>query len=396
MAEATVGAHSKAGIAARARLTDSSRSAYDRLGVPRAINACGIYTELGGSCLSTGVWEAASEVNAGFASMSMLLEQTGEQIAELLEVEAARVVPGAAAGIALSVGACISKGDGRRMEQLPDTTGMADGVVMQGPHRYKYDRCARIPGGRIVEVASGDRSRLQEALDETIACVLHPAHLDGVEGSLPLADVAVLAHNAGIPVVVDAAYMSYPTDLIASYGEAGADLVCISAKYFWGPNVGGFVYGRRDLVDAVATIDFTGFEGGPYLIFGRPFKMDRTSVAATVLALAEWLELDHERRWAGYGDTVERLGALLADVPAIRTSPACFTLDERLVDEPVNALVVRAAGGGTLDADRLAGELAAGSPSIHCIPMKEALVFCVETVFEDEVEQIAGRVRELF
>ena len=43
--------------------------------------------------------------------------------------------------------------------------------------------------------------------------------------------------------------MSYPTDLIASYGEQGADLTMFSAKYFWGPNAGGFVYGTRELID---------------------------------------------------------------------------------------------------------------------------------------------------
>jgi L-seryl-tRNA(Ser) seleniumtransferase len=284
------------------------------------------------------------------------------------------------------------------MEWLPDTGGMPDGVVMQRAHRYKYDRCARLPGGRIVEVDERevDRARaFQEALKDNVACVLHPAHLDGVEDSLPLSEVSALAHAAGIPVVVDAAYMCYPIELIGSYQDAGADLVCLSAKYFWGPNVGGFVYGRRDLVDAVALIDFTGFEAGPYLIFGRPFKLDRTSVAATVLALAEWLEADHDERWAGYAETVELLVGLFADTPGVTTEAACFTLDERLVEKPVNALVVRGQDGSEFDADHLAEMLAAGWPSIRCVPMEGALVFCVETVFEGEPEQIATRLREL-
>ena len=74
--------------------------------------------------------------------------------------------------------------------------------------------------------------------------------------------------------------MSYPTDLIASYGEQGADLTMFSAKYFWGPNAGGFVYGTRELIDMVAQIDFTRFESGKHLIFGRAFKMDRAPSSA--------------------------------------------------------------------------------------------------------------------
>jgi D-glucosaminate-6-phosphate ammonia-lyase len=375
-------------------LTDGSLPAYERLGVSPVINACGIYTEFGGSCLSPTVWEAASEVNARFASMPELLERSGELIAGLLDVEAARVVPGAAAGIALSIGACMTGGDGARMEQLPDTTGMPDRVVMQRGHRYRYDRCARLPGGRIVEV-EGTRDGVRRALDDGAACVFHPAHLDRAPGTLPLGDVSALAREAGVPVVVDAAFMVYPTELIGSYSATGADLVCLSAKYFGGPNVGGFVYGRRNLVGAVGAIDFTGFEFGPHLIFGRAFKLDRTSVAATVVALAEWLELDHEARWAGYASSVQTLAELLRGVAGLTATAGGFTLDERLVDEPVNAVVVRGPGGSEFDAERLAGELASGRPSIRCIPMNGALVFCVETVLEDELEQISARVREV-
>jgi D-glucosaminate-6-phosphate ammonia-lyase len=326
--------------------------------------------------------------------MPELLDRSGELIAGLLGVEAARVVPGAAAGIALSVGACMTGGDGARMEQLPDTNGMQDAVVMQRGHRYRYDRCARLPGARIVEV-EGTPELVRRALDDGAACLFHPAHLDGAPGTLPLGEVAELAREAGTPVVVDAAFMVYPTELIGSYSAAGADLVCVSAKYYAGPNVGGFVYGRRELVDAVGAIDFTGFEFGPHLIFGRAFKLDRTSVAATVLALGEWLELDHEARWAGYARSVEALAEMLRGAPGVTAAAGGFTLDERLVDEPVNAVVVRAPGGRDLAAEGLAEELANGLPSIRCVPMDGALVFCVETVFAGELEQIAARVREV-
>ena len=92
-------------MAPKARSTDGS--AYERLGVEPVVNACGIYSEFGGSCLSPTLWEAVGEINQRWASMPELLDRTGELIAELLGVEAARVVPGAAAGIALAVGACI-------------------------------------------------------------------------------------------------------------------------------------------------------------------------------------------------------------------------------------------------------------------------------------------------
>jgi L-seryl-tRNA(Ser) seleniumtransferase len=230
-------------------------------------------------------------------------------------------------------------------------------------------------GARIVE---GDLTDFTD-----IACVLHPAHLDGKNETQPLEQVAEAAHAHGVPVVVDAAYMSYPTELIASYGARGGDLVCFSAKYFYGPNAGGFVYGTRDLIDAVAQIDFTRFESGPHLIFGRAFKLDRSAVVGTVLALEEWLNADHDARWESYRVRAERLADVLGG------TTAQFTLDERLVPEPVNALVLSVGER----ADALADELAADDPSIVCVPMDGKLVFCLETVDEADEPLLAERIR---
>lgn len=350
---------------------------YEALGVRPVVNAAGIYTDLGGSVLSPAVRAAVNEVNGTFASMTELLDRSGERLADLLGVEAARVVPGASSGIALSVGACMTRADGTLMEQLPETTGMRGSVLIQRGHRYKYDRCARMTGARLVE---GDLTSFDD-----IACVLFPAHLEGRDGTLRLEEVAERAHANGVPVVVDAAYMSYPTELIASYGARGADLTTFSAKYFYGPNAGGFVYGTRELIDAVAQIDFTRFESGQHLIFGRAFKLDRSAVVGTVLALEEWLALDHDARWASYRERAERLAAELGG------TTAQFTLDERLITEPPNSLVLHLGDR----ADALADELAAGNPSVVCVPMDGKLVFCLETVAEDEDPLLAERIRNV-
>ena len=354
------------------------------------VNAAGIYTDLGGSVLSPTVQAAVVESAGTFARMQELLDRTGERLAELLGVEAARVVPGASAGIALSVGACMTRGDGTLMEQLPTTTGMRASVLMQRGHHYKYDRCARMTGASIVEC---EPSAFESVLSGDVACVLHPAHLDGTSGTAPLAAVAELAHAHGVPVVVDAAYMSYPTDLIASYATAGADLVCFSAKYFWGPNAGGFVYGSRELIDAVAEIDFTGFESGQHLIFGRAFKLDRSAVVATVVALEEWIAMDHVARWRSYRERGARLAEDLAGLPDALPDLAQFTLDERLVPEPPNSLVLDLSGRLAGREEELADVLAAGNPSIVCVPMDGKLVFCLETVAESDESLLVERIR---
>ena len=275
-------------------------SIYRSLGVRRVINACGIYTDLGGACLGGAAWEAAVEANATWAAMDELLLGSGARIASLCGAEAARVVPGASAGIALAIGACIARGDGATMEELPLTDAV---VLMQRGHEYKYARCAKLAGARVEWVDD-----IAGALGSGAVAILHPAHLDDL--ALPLDQLAPLARAAGVPVVVDAAYQCFPLSDMERWATAG-DVACFSAKYFWGPNGGGFVAGRARLVADIAALDFTGYESGPWLTFGRAWKLDRATVAATYAALEEWFATDHDARLKVYASLAEELAAAL-------------------------------------------------------------------------------------
>jgi L-seryl-tRNA(Ser) seleniumtransferase len=366
---------------------------YAAFGVRPLVNACGIYTDLGGSTLDEQVWTALGAVNRTWASMIDLLDATGRRIAELVGAEGARVVPGASAAIALATAACIARRGDDLVETLPLPGGEAPReVVLQVAHRYKYTRCALLGGGRIREVGAPDGTgaeQLEAALaDGAVAAVLHPAHLEDAPGALSLEAVARIAHAHDVPVIVDAAYQVFPVELIGSYGARGGDLTCISSKYFGGPNGGGFVAGRRDLVQRVADVDFTRFESGPLLTFGRAMKLDRTTVVATTLTLERWLEADHDARWDGYRRLADGLlAAFAARGVGAGARACCFTLDERIVQEPVNAVAMPVP-----DPAALADALAAGTPSVRCVPFERELLFCFDCVREHEVEAIAEAV----
>jgi D-glucosaminate-6-phosphate ammonia-lyase len=372
-------------------------SILERLDVKPVINACGIYTDLGGSRLSPKVWTAMSEANERFIDMVELLERSGETIAGMIGGEAARVTPGASAAIALGIGACLTGCDQSRIEALPDTSGMPHEVILQRGHRckYKYERCVELAGARLKLVGSPEKTTPEDiaaAIGPNTAALFVPAHLDGLHGAVPLAEAAAIGHAHGIPTFVDAAYMNYPVEIMGSFNAQGADLACFSAKYFGGPNAAGFLSGRADLIAAVAALDFTRHESGPYRRFGRAFKMDRQTVVATVLALEEWLTMDHDARWQTYRQQVEALRAGLAELPDATLTPMCFTMDERLVPEPVNCLVVEFVRNARRSATDVAHALAAGNPSIRCIVEGDALVFVVETVRAGEEAVIVERV----
>lgn len=372
-----------------------TQTIFEWLDVRPVINACGIYTDLGGSRLAPAVWQAMTAANDHFIDMVDLLEHTGDVIADMIGAEAARVTPGASAAIALGIGACMTGCEQRRIEALPDTSAMPREVILQRGHRYKYQRCVELAGACIVEVGTADGTSardIEQAIGPDTAALFVPAHLDGLNGTLPLPEVAAIGRARGIPTFVDAAYMNYPVEIMGSFNAQGADLACFSAKYFGGPNAAGFLSGRPDLMAAVAAIDFTRHESGPYRRFGRAFKMDRQTVVATVVALDEWLTLDHQARWASYRRQVETLRDGLRHLPHATLTPMSFTMDERLIPEPVNSLVIAFspdAPRSAADIDRI---LAAGNPSIRCIVEGDALVIVVETVREGEEAIIIERL----
>jgi D-glucosaminate-6-phosphate ammonia-lyase len=373
---------------------------YDRLGARPVVNCRGIYSELGGAIIGPTVWAAMAEANELAASMSELLEATGARIAELLGAEAGRVTPGAAAAIALGTAACMTRGDGAASERLPDTTGLPGEVLLQHAQRptYKYARMVWMTGARIRLIGSEEgtlRQDLEDALDPArVAAVFVPAHLDGVPGAIPLRELAPLARERGIATLVDAAFLNYPPESMRRFTDQGADLVCFSSKYFYGPNGGGFVVGSEALVRAVGEVDFTGFESGRWLIFGRPFKLDRHTVVGTTLALEEWLELDHAARWRSYAELVGELTAALAGLPGVTAEPRFFTMEETLEDEPVNCLVVRVdpaeAGGSAADVER---ELYESNPRIAVHRWDDTLIVAVDAMLPEQCAYVCERLR---
>jgi D-glucosaminate-6-phosphate ammonia-lyase len=383
------------------KMSDPSKpgSIFDRLGVKPVINACGVYTDLGGSVLSPGVWAAMADSNRSFVSMIELLDRTGAVLAERVGAEAARVTPGASAAIALGTAACLTGMDGEKWERLPDTTGMPKSeFVIQHGHRYKYDRCARLAGARLVEIGGPGGTtpdELASALGPKTGVILHPAHLDDQPGSVRLPDVSRIARARGVPVFVDAAYSNDPQERMRTFIAAGADLVCFSAKYFGGPNAGGFIAGRADLMAAVTGVDFTRYESGKYLKFGRAFKLDRQIVVGVAAALEEWLAMDHAARWAGYRRKAEAMVAALAGASGIVASAEWFTMDERLVTERANCAVLRFLPGSPHTAASVSAALLAGDPKIATVVLDGVLVAGVDSLLDGQEEIVARELRRV-
>jgi L-seryl-tRNA(Ser) seleniumtransferase len=373
-------------------LPEDTESLFAALGARPVINAAGALTILGGSQLSPGVRAAMEAANHSYADMKSLLESSGRIVADLLDAEAAYITSGAAASLALSMAACLTLDHPDYLERLPDTAGIPNEVLVQHNSRQRYDHPLTLPGARIVE--AGDASglspgQLRGALGPGTAAVHYFAQSRS-PGTPSIEEVVEVAHAAGKPVIVDAAGLTYPTDNLRRFARAGADLVCYAGKYFDAPQSTGLIVGRKDLVDAAALNGFIGFETSGIYTIGRPMKVDRQEIFGCVVALQEWLAMDHEMRLSRYAERIDIILAQLRDLPGIEA----FRISER--EAPIASLRdgVRIKLDASRSAEAVAAALRDGEPSI-AVRIEPGLInVSVGFLNDGEAPVVAARLRE--
>ncbi len=313
-------------------------SSYESLEVRPIINAIGTFTRMGGSLMPPEVVRAMQQAATQFVCMEELQHAAGSAIAQMTGAEAAYVTSGAQAALVLSIAACITGLDAKRMDQLPDTSGMKREVLMARFHRNHYDHAVEAAGGRIVEVGTDQRCTvddIRKAINADTAAMLY---LPWQEENLALADVVSIAHRHGLPVVVDAAGCCDEPGNLTRFVAAGADLVCFSGgKYIRGPQASGFVCGRRPLISAIAwqhldmditprvwtapraLLDPEQLAFVPRQGIGRGYKAGKEEIIGLVTALQLYFQRDHAAEKAACRSKLLAICAGLRDLPQVAT-----------------------------------------------------------------------------
>jgi D-glucosaminate-6-phosphate ammonia-lyase len=342
-------------------------SLYQELGVTPVINAAATLTRLGGSRMAPDVLAAMNEAAASFVHIDELQARAGDVIAGITGAEAGYVTTGAAAALTLGTAACLAGMDVSKMDRLPDTTGMKNEVVVQKGHRNAYDHAVRAAGITFVEVgtlgypgAGGTFAwQIEEAITDKTVAVFCPI-LD-TPGTLPLKEVAEIAHAKGVPVIVDAAAELPPRSNLQKFIADGADLVAFSGgKAIGGPQSSGVLAGRRDLIDSVALqhqdmdvrsetwskrhyIDEGRVRGVPTQGFGRALKVGREEIAGLITALRTFAAGKDEDDWARWDRVLDIVHESLDGIPGLtvhRTSapPARYPAIWAEIDESVTGI----------------------------------------------------------
>jgi len=280
-------------------------SVYSELGVKRVINAAFALTRLGGSTVPKEVQVAMDEANKSYCNMWDLMARGGEIIAKGTGAEAAIITSGGFAALTLAAAACMAGKDPEKMRRLPQTDGMKNEFIIARNNRlYVYDRAMEVAGGRFVFVGDEnwgcDVDEFEAAITDKTAAI-HYAYPTAPKRGVPaLKDLIKMAHGHGVPVIVDAAGMTYPTSNFKMFMDMKADVVAFGGKYVHGPNSTGFAIGRKDIIEAMMLHSYIGAESGPdetpgkWRGIGRGYKIDRQEIVGIVVAFKMWMALDHE------------------------------------------------------------------------------------------------------
>lgn len=283
------------------------------LDIRPVINASATLTALGGSLMPAPVLAAMEAGSRHFIGLHELQCKVGARVAELTHNEAAYISSGAAAGITLSVAACMAGTNPALIDGFPGPSGFNKSeLVIHRSQRNGYDYAARVTGVTMIEI-DGTVEAVEAAITERTAAILWFAGAHWAEGALPVQQVIAIGKERSVPVIVDAAaQVPAIANLWYFTRNLGADLAIFSGgKGLRGPQSSGLVLGRAGLIEAVR------MNGSPNASIGRPMKVGKEELLGC-LAAVEWsLAQDEEAVLASYEATVEMWLDGVRDLPGV-------------------------------------------------------------------------------
>ncbi|RPI30859.1 MAG: L-seryl-tRNA(Sec) selenium transferase [Chloroflexota bacterium] len=230
------------------------------------INATGVilHTNLGRAPLSRAALKAMHEVSEGYSTLEFDLEKgkrgsrlvhADDLIRRLTGAEAALVVNNNASAVLLVLVALAR----RKRVVIARTQLVEIGGGFRVPDVMKQS------GATLVEIGATNRVHLsdyEQAIEEQRVAMVMRAHrsnfrIIGFTSEPSLAEMAQVAHRAGLPLVDDlgsgalldtAPFGLGHEPMVQESLEAGADLVCFSGDKLLGGPQAGIIAGRADLV----------------------------------------------------------------------------------------------------------------------------------------------------
>ena len=282
---------------------------YQSIGVRPVINCKGTFTVMSGSLMLPECSQAMQQASQNFVQMDELMEAIGMRLAEITGAESGIATCGCAAALTHSTAACLTGGNPERIARLPNLAGLKSEVIAPSYSRNTYDHAIRMLGVKFINV--DNEQQMRAAMGPQTAMVMVLATLRG-RGPFGLKEVAAIAHEYNVPVLVDAAAEDLTIPNV--HLERGADLVAYSGgKALRGPQSSGLLIGRKDLIQAA------WLNSAPHHAFGRPMKVGKEDAMGLLAAVEMWVKRDHDAEWKAWESWLDEIAKSVERVSGVTT-----------------------------------------------------------------------------
>ena len=362
---------------------------YEEIGLPRVVNASGRVTVLGVSTISDKVAKAAVAGGQSYVVVEDLMDKAGEIISQYTGGEDSCPTVCASAAIALSVAGMISRGKKTIMDRLPDSTGLANEIILQKGHVINFnapiETMLRLGGGVTVEAGCATEvgvEDVEELINEkTVALLYVKSHHCVQKGMLDLPTMIDIAHRHNLPLMVDAA----AEEDFRKYIAMGADLVCYSGAKALEATTSGFVTGKKELISYIKK---------QYHGVGRAMKVGKEAIMGLLAALEQYENKDKQAEVAKNVKIVDWLVDEINQIPNLKA--------QKIQDEAGRAIfrarVFVDPEKAGMTATELEGKLKAGTPTIRCrteFMSLGSLDFDPRPLVEGDKELIVAKLKEI-
>ncbi len=367
---------------------------YKKLGVSPVINAQSWVTALGGSLMRPEVLQAMDDAAQVFVNMTDLNRAAGEVVARACGADKGLVTSGCAAAQVLMVAACMTGQNEDNVEQLPDTTGMKNEVILFKGQRNRYDKSFVTPGATLVEFGSETDATVEEleaAINEKTACIAFVV-APFLPTGIGLEETIRIAREHDVPVIVDAAAEVPPRANLSKFINMGADMVGFSGgKGIGGPQATGLLAGNSDLMEAafMNSLNLYASVAG----IGRPMKVSKENIIGLVTAIELFTDSDEASEWAGWQSKAEFVLESLSGIPGLRVELEDDP-SERQGPQPVLYFEDDYDGPSI---DEIKKQLEAGDPAIYVGGggARQEINIVMVNVQDGEEKIIADRLNEI-
>lgn len=366
-------------------------SIMGRLGVEPIIQAGGPNTRHSGAMPRPETLEAMEFASQYFFQMDELMIASGELLARIIGVPGATITSGAGAGLVVQAAAAVTRGDPSKILRLPDTSGMANELIIQRGHDFGYERLYLVPGTKFVWVGDEESSspgQLEDAISEKTAGIIQLETYNLPLRLVSMAEVAGVAHRHGLPVLCDAASILPPRANLTKFVNEGADLVSFSGgKAIRGIQSTGLLVGNKEWVE------YARLNNAPNTGVAREQKVSKEEIFGLLAAVEAILATDEEAETALYRRQMELVADQIAEIPGVLA---------RVEHNPPHhyiphAVVYFQPDWKGPDRTEVQRRLLAGEPRVYVQIIGKKGEFYVDplNIREGELETVARRVREV-